>query len=129
MSENSKKKSSNRSFGLVFFIVFLIIALWPLTNEDQIRFWSAVISLVFLILGLMNSKLLNPLRQLWFKLGMLLGVIISPIIMGIIFFLVVTPIGLFMKLLGRDLLRTKYNNNKSYWIKREKSIGTMKQQF
>lgn len=129
MSENSKKKSSNRSFGLVFFIVFLIIALWPLTNEDQIRFWSAVISLVFLILGLMNSKLLNPLRQLWFKLGMLLGVIISPIVMGIIFFLVVTPIGLFMKLLGRDLLRTKYNNNKSYWIKREKSIGTMKQQF
>ena len=129
MSENSKKKSSNRSFGLVFFIVFLIIALWPLTNEDQIRLWSAVISLVFLILGLMNSKLLNPLRQLWFKLGMLLGVIISPIIMGIIFFLVVTPIGLFMKLLGRDLLRTKYNNNKSYWIKREKSIGTMKQQF
>ena len=131
MSKNSKIKiSSNRSFGIVFFFVFLIISLWPLINENPLRVWSIYVAIIFLILGLMNSKLLAPLNILWFKFGELLGSIVAPIVMGIVFFVVITPIGLFMKIIGKDLLNNKYNNkNKSYWINREKSKGTMKQQF
>ena len=123
------KISSNRSFGIVFFIVFLIIALYPLTYSEEIRNWSIIISLIFLVLGLFNSKILTPLNKLWFKFGMFLGKIISPIIMGIIFFLVVTPIGLFMRLLGKDLINLKYNNNKSYWIEKKGPKSKMKNQF
>ena len=101
------KISSNRSFGLVFFFIFLIITFWPPVDDGQIRIWSIIIGIVFLILGLMNSKLLTPLNRLWFKFGMLLGAIIAPIVMAIIFFLVVTPISFFMKLIGKDLLRKK----------------------
>jgi len=121
---------SNKNFGLVFFIVFLLIAIWPLLDGGSIRVSSLLVSLIFLILGLMNSKLLSPLNKIWFKFGLLLGSIISPIIMGIIFFLVITPIGIFMKLLGKDLLNSKYDNKKkSYWINRDKTKSTMKQQF
>ena len=124
------KISSNRSFGLLFFVVFLIVSLWPLTHEGSIRIWSVIISAVFLILGLINSRLLTPLNVLWFKLGMILGAIISPIVMGIIFFLVVTPIGLILRIMGKDLLNKKYDKEKeTYWIKRNASIGTMKRQF
>ena len=123
------KISSNRSFGIVFFIVFLIIALYPLTYSEEIRIWSAIISLIFLALGLFNSKILTPLNKLWFKFGIFLGKIISPIIMGIIFFLVVTPIGLLMRLLGKDLINLKYNNNKSYWIEKKGPKSKMKNQF
>ena len=131
MIGNSKIKiGSNRNFGIVFFIVFLAVSLWPLTYGDPIRIWSTIISLVFLILGLMNSKLLTPLNKLWFKFGMILGAIISPIIMAAIFFLVVTPIGIFMRLMSKDLLRKKYDKKKeTYWIKRDKPVGTMKRQF
>ena len=131
MSKNSKIKiSSNRSFGIVFFFVFLIISLWPLINENPLRVWSIYVAIIFLILGLMNSKFLAPLNILWFKFGELLGSMVAPIVMGIVFFVVITPIGLFMKMIGKDLLNDKYNNkNKSYWINREKSKGTMKQQF
>ena len=108
MSKKPKIKiSSNRSFGLVFFVVFLIIALWPLLNSGQIRIWSLCISLLFLILGIMNSKLLAPINSLWAKLGILLGSIISPIVMGFIFFAVVTPIGFLMRIIGKNLLRKK----------------------
>ena len=123
------KISSNRSFGIVFFIVFLIIALYPLTYSEEIRIWSVIISLIFLALGLFNSKILTPLNKLWFKFGIFLGKIISPIIMGIIFFLVVTPIGLLMRLLGKDLINLKYNNNKSYWIEKKGPRSKMKNQF
>ena len=124
------KISSNRSFGLLFFVVFLIISLWPLTHEGSIRIWSVIISAVFLILGLINSKLLTPLNLLWFKFGMILGAIISPIVMGIVFFLVVTPTGLILRIMGRDLLNKNYDKEKeTYWIKRNASIGTMKRQF
>ena len=124
------KISSNRSFGLLFFVVFLIVSLWPLTHEGSIRIWSVIISAVFLILGLINSKLLTPLNVLWFKFGMILGAIISPIVMGIIFFLVVTPIGLILRIMGKDLLNKKYDKKKeTYWIKRNTPIGTMKRQF
>ena len=124
------KMSSNRSFGLVFFVVFLIVSLWPLTHEGSIRIWSVIVSAVFLILGLINSRLLTPLNVLWFKFGMILGAIISPIIMGIVFFLVVTPTGLILRIMGKDLLNKKYDKKKeTYWIKRDTSIGTMKRQF
>ena len=103
------KISSNRSFGLLFFVVFLIISLWPLTHEGSIRIWSVIISAVFLILGLINSKLLTPLNLLWFKFGMILGAIISPIVMGIVFFLVVTPTGLILRIMGKDLLNKNYD--------------------
>ena len=131
MSQKSKiKVSSNRSFGLVFFVVFLIIGLWPLLDGGQFRIWSLFFSLFFLVLGLLNSKLLTPLNLLWTKFGILLGNVFAPIVMSFIFFLVVTPIGLLMRIMGRDLLRTKYNKSgKSYWIKREKRITKMNQQF
>ena len=123
------KISSNRSFGIVFFIVFLLIALYPLTYNEEIRVWSVIISLIFLVLGLLNSKILTPLNKLWFKFGILLGKIVSPLIMGIIFFLVVTPIGFIMRLLGKDVLNLKYNKNKSYWIEKNDSKSKMKNQF
>ena len=123
------KISSNRSFGIVFFIVFLLIALYPLTNNEEIRIWSSIISLIFLVLGLLNSKILTPLNKLWFKFGILLSKIISPLIMGIIFFLVVTPIGLLMRILGKDLLNLKYNNNKSYWVEKNGPKSRMRNQF
>ena len=123
------KISSNRNFGIVFFIVFLLIALYPLIYSEEIRIWSILISLIFLILGLINSKILSPLNKLWFKFGILLGKIISPLVMGIIFFLVVTPIGILMKILKKDLLSLKYNKNKSYWIEKSGPKSKMKNQF
>ena len=123
------KISSNRSFGIVFFVVFLLIALYPLTYGGEVRIWSLIISIIFLILGLLNSKILAPLNKIWFKFGILLGKIISPLIMGIIFFLVVTPIGLIMRLLGKDVLNLKYNKNKSYWIEKNGPKSKMKNQF
>ena len=131
MQKNSKIKiNSNRSFGIVFFFVFLIVSLWPLINENPVRVWFSYIAIIFLILGLMNSNLLTPLNVLWFKFGKLLGSIVAPIIMGIVFFIVITPTGFIMRIFGKDLLNKKYNNkSKSYWINREKSKGTMKQQF
>ena len=123
------KLGSNRSFGIVFFIVFVLIAIYPLINHEEIRIWSLIISFLFLFLGLLNSNILTPLNKLWFKFGILLGKIISPIIMGVIFFLVVTPIGILMRLLGKDLLNLKYNKNKSYWIEKDGPKSKMKNQF
>ena len=123
------KISSNRSFGIVFFVVFLIIALYPLTYSGDVRIWSAIISLFFFVLGILNSKLLTPLNKLWFRFGIVLAKIVSPLIMGIIFFLVVTPIGLIMRLLGKDVLNLKYNKNKSYWIEKNGPKSKMKNQF
>ena len=123
------KISSNRSFGIVFFIVFLLIALYPLLKGNDLRVWSLIISFVFLILGLINSKILTPLNRLWFKFGLLLGRFISPLIMGIIFFVVVTPIGIIMRLLKKDLLNLKYNKKDSYWIDKTGPKSKMKNQF
>ncbi len=123
------KISSNRSFGIVFFIVFLVIALYPFINSGELSLWSLLISIIFLILGLINSKILTPLNKIWFKFGLLLGKIISPIIMGIIFFCVVTPIGLFMRLLKKDILNLKFSNLNTYWIKKEGPKSKMKNQF
>ena len=126
---NDIKLSSNRSFGIVFFIFFLLIAIYPLLNNEEIRFWSLVLSLLFLILGIFNSKILTPLNKIWFKFGILLGRIVSPVVLAIIFFLVVTPTGLIMRILGKDLLKLKKNKNKTYWIKKEKNLSNMKNQF
>ena len=123
------KISSNRSFGIVFFIVFLLIALYPLLKDNDLRIWSLVISFIFLILGLINSKILTPLNRLWFKFGLLLGKFISPLIMGIIFFIVVTPIGIIMRLLKKDLLNLKYHKKETYWIDKSGPKSKMKNQF
>ena len=123
------KISSNRSFGIVFFIVFLLIGTYPLLNNDHVRIWSLIISIVFLILGLLNSKILLPLNKIWFKFGILLGKIVSPLIMGLIFFVVVTPIGLLMRLFNKDLLNLKFNKSKSYWIEKSDPKSKMKNQF
>jgi len=124
------KISSNKSFGIVFFVIFLVVALWPLINEGEIRIWSIVISIIFLFLGLINSKILTPLNKLWFRFGILLGSVFSPIVMGIIYFGVITPIGFLMKLIGKDILNLKQNKKSStYWIKKEKVISNMKNQF
>ena len=123
-------KSSNKSFGIVFFIVFLIIGLYPLINQDGIRIWALIVSLIFLILGLINSNLLTPLNKLWIKFGILLGNIISPVVLGIIFFLVVLPTGLLMRLIKKNFLGIKFDKNlKSYWINKEKHLSSMKNQF
>ena len=123
------KIGSNRSFGIVFFVVFLLIALYPLLKDSDLRIWSLLISLIFLALGLLNSNLLTPLNKLWFKFGLFLGKIISPLVMGFIFFAVVTPIGILMRILGKDLLNLKYNKKKSYWIEKTGPKSKMKNQF
>ena len=129
MKSNSKTIiPSNRGFGLVFFIVFLIVALWPLKSGEDLRLWSLTLSIIFLILGIFNSKLLTPLNKLWMKFGMFLGLIVSPIVMGIVFFSVVTPIGFFMRIMGKDLLRLKGKKN-TYWIDRDNIKSSMKKQF
>ena len=123
------KLPSNRNFGIVFSIVFLIISLWPLLSQNDIRIWSLIISGIFLILGLINSKLLLPLNKIWFKFGILLGNFVAPIVMGIVYFMVVTPTGLIMRLLGKDLLNLKKNNKDTYWIEKDNSNNDLKNQF
>ena len=121
---------SNRGFGVVFFVVFLVIAFWSFRGDlQQIKIIPFSISIIFLILGLLNSKILTPLNKLWFKFGIMLGNFIAPIIMGIVFFLVVTPTGLIMKLLRKDLLKLKKNNSATYWIKKDNSNNSLKNQF
>ena len=125
-----KSQSSNRSFGLLFFVVFLIIGLWPLKNGDNLNFYLIVISVIFLILGLINSKLLSPLNKLWIKFGEALGGIIAPIVMALIYFVILTPISLIVRIFGKDLLGLKFlKEKKTYWIKRKKNLGTMRKQF
>ena len=127
--EKKIKVSSNKSFGIVFSIFFLLISVYLLLNNDPIYYWSLFVSFIFLILGLMNSKILSPLNLLWFKFGILLGKIVSPVVMGIIFFLVVTPISIILKIFGKDVLNLKFNNNKTYWIVKDGPKSNMKKQF
>lgn len=131
MDQKSKTKiSSNRSFGLVFFFVLIIIGLWPLKSNEDIRIYFVLTSIVFLILGLINSRLLNPLNKLWFKFGNFIGAFMAPIVMGIIFFFVVTPTGLIMKMFGKKMMDKKFDKNKkSYWINCNKQESSMRNQF
>ena len=128
MKNKKIKISSNRSFGLVFFAVFLIISIWPLLDNQDIRIWSLIVSLIFLILGILNSNLLKPFNKIWFKFGMFLGNIVSPIVMSLVFFLVVTPTGLLMRFFGKDLLKLNKNKNNTYWTKKNYK-SNMKDQF
>ena len=121
--------SSNRSFGLLFFIVFFIIGQWPLKNDLELNYIFIGISIIFLILGLMNSKILTPLNKIWVQFGEFLGRIIAPIVMAIIYFFILTPISLILRIFGKDLLNLKFSKEKSYWTKREKNIGSMDKQF
>ena len=129
MNKDKIEISSNKSFGLVFSVVFLIISLFPLFKDGNIKIWAIVIAITFFILGLLNSKILSPLNKIWFKFGILLGNFVSPLIMGIVFFLVVTPTGIFMRLLGKDIIKLKKNNKKSYWIEKSSTKSDMKNQF
>ena len=123
------KLPSNKSFGIVFAAFFLIISFWPMLNGSEIRIWSLIIAVIFFILGLINSKILTPLNRLWFKFGLMLGKIVSPIVLGIVFFLVVTPTGIIMRLIGKDSLNLKKKNYESYWIEKDNENNTMKNQF
>jgi hypothetical protein len=129
MKKSEINISSNKNFGLVFFIFFLIITIYLFTKSGDINKWSLIISIIFLILGLLNSKILSPLNKIWFKFGIILGNVISPIIMGIIFFLIVTPTSIIMRILGKNLLNLKKNNKDSYWIERSKIKSKMRDQF
>ena len=128
MKQNKIKIGSNRSFGIVFFVVFLIISIWPLLDNQDIRIWSLIVSLIFLILGILNPNLLKPFNKIWFKFGMFLGNIVSPIVMCLVFFFVVTPTGFLMRLFGKDLLKLKKNKNNTYWVTKNYK-SNMKDQF
>ena len=123
------KISSNKSFGIVFFIVFLIVSIYPIFNSGDLRVWSLIISITFLVLGLLNSFILSPLNKLWFKFGILLGGIVSPTVMGIVFFGVVTPTSIIMKIFQKNLLGLKKDNKKTYWIEKSLIKSKMKNQF
>ena len=129
MKENNIKIGTNKSFGIVFFLFFLIVSLFPLFKNENIRVWSLIIAIIFLILGLLNSKLLTPLNKIWFKFGILLGNFVSPIVMSIVFFVIVTPTSIIMRVLGKNLLNLKKGNKKTYWVERSKIQSKMKNQF
>ena len=129
MNDSKIKIGSNKSFGVVFFIVFLLVAFYPLINQGDIKIWSLVVCLIFLNLGFLNSKILTPFNKIWFKFGVLLGSFVSPIVMGIIFFVIVTPTSLVMMFLGKNLLNLKRGNKKTYWMEKSKIESKMKNQF
>ena len=129
MDNSNIKIGTNKSFGIVFFIFFFIVSIFPLLNDGNIRVWSLIVSIIFLILGILNSKILTPLNQVWFKFGILLGRFVSPVVMGAVFFVIVTPTSLIMKVLHKNLLNLKKDNKKTYWIERSKIKSKMKNQF
>tara|TARA_E500000178_G_C16965513_1_gene728200 strand:- start:1129 stop:1509 length:381 start_codon:yes stop_codon:yes gene_type:complete len=125
-----KPNYQNRSFGLLFSIVFFILALWPLINKGELNIFLISIALIFLTLGILNSKLLSPLNKIWIKFGEILGKIIAPIVMAIVYFLILTPISLFVRLFGKDLIGKNFNaSKKTYWIKRKNFLMRMDKQF
>ena len=129
-SHVSTKQSSEKSFGVVFSIVFLIVALYPLINSEGLRIWALVVSIIFFLLAFLAPKILVLPNKLWFKFGLLIGSIVAPIVMAFVYFVTVLPTGLIMRLLGKDLLKQKLDKNaKSYWVKRSEPMGSMKNQF
>jgi hypothetical protein len=129
MNKHKIDIGSNKNFGLVFSAFFFIISLFPLFEDGNIKIWAIILAIIFLILGLLNSSILSPLNKIWFKFGIVLGSFVSPIVMGIVFFAIVTPTSLIMKMLGKNLLGLKRNNKKSYWIERSSIKSKMKNQF
>ena len=125
-----KTNENNKGFGLLFFIVFLFIGLWPTINGESPRLIFFLFALIFLILGLINSKILTPLKKAWVKFGEFLGRIIAPIVMATIYFIVLTPISIAVRIFGKDLLKVKFSKKEeSYWIKRNKDLGSMDKQY
>ena len=121
--------NSNRSFGILFSILFALVFIYYYLKHDDFYYLLIFLSLIFLLLGIFKSRILTPLNKVWIKFGIYLGKIIAPVIMMIIFFLVVFPTNLILKFFNKDILRIKSKNEKSYWIKKEKNTGTMDQQF
>ena len=130
-SKNIKNNlPSEKNFGLTFACVFIIIGLWPLFASEPIRLWSFIVSFILVIISFIFPKILRPFNKWWFKFGMLLRSVVSRIVIPLVFYLVVTPMGLFMRLLGKDTLKQKLDKSaKSYWIERREPIGSMKNQF
>jgi hypothetical protein len=122
------KRKNNITFGIIFFLLFLIIGFYPLKSDGVIRIWSVFFSLVFLIITIIRPNLLTFLNKLWIKFGILLGTIISPIVMGLVFFIVVTPIGILVRVLKKDVMGLKRGAS-SYWINREDKVQSMNKQF
>jgi|TARA_B110000977_G_C11031285_1_gene475363 predicted membrane protein len=129
MNSNNIKVSSNKNFGVIFFIFFLLVSLWPLLNNGEMRFWSLIVSLLFLLLAIIKPYLLTPLNKVWTRFGFFLGAFIAPIIMGLVFFVIVTPTGFLMRIFSKDYLNLKKNDNKSYWINSSDKKSKMKNQF
>jgi hypothetical protein len=127
--KKNKKKNPARNFGILFFIVFFLYGAWPIINSNELKIWSLLIGILFLIFGLFFPKVLLPLNNIWIKFGELLGKIISPLVMGIVFFVFITPMAFIIRLFGKDLLNMKFNSKSSYWINRKKNITSMKKQF
>ena len=123
------KRSTEKNFGIVFSALFFLIGLWPLLNAAEIRIWSIIIAVIFLVLAFLKPKLLKPLNHNWIKLGEIIGKVIAPIVMALVFFIIVTPISFLVRVLGKDLLKLKFLKNNTYWIEREKNITTMDKQF
>jgi hypothetical protein len=123
------KRTSEKSFGILFFVVMFLIGIWPLLNNNSVRVWALVLSFIFLGIALLKQELLKPLNNLWIKFGDNLGKIISPIVMAIIFFFMITPLSFIIRLFGKDLLKLKISKNNSYWIKRKKNVNSMDKQF
>jgi len=123
------KQTSEKSFGILFFIVFFLVGIWPLFNSDTPRIWSLTLSFIFLTVVFLKQELLKPLNSAWIKLGEILGKIIAPIIMAVIFFFILTPLSFIIRIFGKDPLKLKISKDNSYWIKREKNINSMDKQF
>ena len=123
------KKNPGRSFGIIFFIFFLIVSFWPEFDLKKIKLFPFVIAIIFFSLAIIAPKYLLPLNSAWIKLGELLGKFISPIVMALIYFLVITPIAIMLKIFGKDLLKIKFNKDSTYWTNRKKNMGSMKKQF
>ena len=127
---STANKSSEKSFGLLFGLVFLIISIWPLFFIGDLRLWSLIISIIFFSISFIKPNILRPLNIIWIKFGEVLGVVIAPIVMAFVYFFILTPISIIVRIFGKDLLNLKFfKKQKTYWIKRKKEILTMNKQF
>ena len=130
MDNKKIKISSNKSFAIVFAVVFIIIGIYPLLNNEDLRYWSIIVSLILIILGYKNSLILTPLNFIWFKFGLLLGRVIAPIVMGLIYFVVVYPTNLLLKVFKKNQMGIKYNKSiNTYWVNTNNNSNNMKDQF
>ena len=123
-------EASEKSFGIVFAIVFLLIGLYPLTAGEEVWLWSLIVSAILILVAYIAPNMLAVPNRWWFKFGMALGAVVAPLVMLLVHVVTVVPIGLIIKLLGKDLLRIKFDERaKSYWIERDQPVGSMRDQF